>query len=585
MPLCSFAWLWTLVLLRAYVETIRRAVEWRQEHPRTANLILCAAFIWAGASMAHKVAGPVADPQADDAAPCQYYAASNAAADGSGTWEAPWTLDTVRTGANGTITAGDTVCFRGGTYTDANLTTTLSGGSQGSPVVFRNYPGEWPMLDLHASGAGATYHWVGGNSDETSHLLIFGFEIYHADWSDRLSTDAVDPQDPSDITAPLLYIRGDSIILAYNIIRDLYGCVYSQAFGADILAYGNIVYNCGWEGTDRGHGAGFYWQSPDSTKFKTAENNVVWGNMGRDMQLYTTGANLFNITVRGNSIFRAGIVTNGVSQNGSTVMDGGSRSDGLVWSENRQWTDTTAYSTFNVDWECGNTGDTITIQKNVFTGKFKVAGCGDGRIEFDNNLGYGEMGATFVELSNLPSVYTLYAWDDNIYELWDRGSSRPFDLIGGAGSTHFSATEGTPNWLAETGWDSSSTYSEVANPAAFRDTVIVERADSLWNLLGEDGRGIITVYNWSRADTVEVLPAMLTGAGYAANDSLDIRHAQDLDSTRVQLLNWNGTDTLRIEIVEVTPPDYVGGNQVSPLPTTGLIYHPFIIRKTGNWET
>ncbi|HET7039212.1 MAG TPA: Ig-like domain-containing protein, partial [Gemmatimonadales bacterium] len=94
--------------------------------------------------------------------PAGLFVAPNGSADGDGTIARPWDLATALAGAGGRIEPDATVWLRGGTYRGA-FRTALT-GEPGSPIVFRQYPGERATID-------------GGLRAEGADLVFWGFEI------------------------------------------------------------------------------------------------------------------------------------------------------------------------------------------------------------------------------------------------------------------------------------------------------------------------------------------------------------------------------------------------------------------------
>lgn len=92
---------------------------------------------------------------------------------GAGTLTAPWcTLNK----AYQTVTAGDGVLVRTGTYTEGGLRPT-NNGTAGNYITFRAYPGELPVLDC--TGHGECIDVV-GISPATSYLVWDGIEMTNA---------------------------------------------------------------------------------------------------------------------------------------------------------------------------------------------------------------------------------------------------------------------------------------------------------------------------------------------------------------------------------------------------------------------
>jgi hypothetical protein len=94
-------------------------------------------------------------------------AAANGSDDNPGTEAEPWaTLQK----AAATVVAGDTVEIRAGNYAGMNLE--LKSGAPGTPITFRNFAGEEPVVDAEGPQAN-----VAINVDSCSHVVIEGLRV------------------------------------------------------------------------------------------------------------------------------------------------------------------------------------------------------------------------------------------------------------------------------------------------------------------------------------------------------------------------------------------------------------------------
>src|SRR5512144_1030099 len=103
---------------------------------------------------------------------CTYYVATTGNDTNPGTSSAPWR--TVQKSAN-TAAAGQTVCVRGGLYSEV-VVINVSGSAAGGYITFMSYPGETAILD----GASLTVPSGWGpmiRIENKSHIVIQGFEI------------------------------------------------------------------------------------------------------------------------------------------------------------------------------------------------------------------------------------------------------------------------------------------------------------------------------------------------------------------------------------------------------------------------
>lgn len=113
---------------------------------------------------------PPATAGATAAITCTYYVAPGGSNGNPGTESQPWA--TFQHAAD-TAQPGDTVCFRGGTYSIDEETHLTQSGTAESPITFIAYPGETPILDRGGSaGSGLLIL-----DQYTSYLRISGFTL------------------------------------------------------------------------------------------------------------------------------------------------------------------------------------------------------------------------------------------------------------------------------------------------------------------------------------------------------------------------------------------------------------------------
>lgn len=114
-----------------------------------------------------------------------YFVSPTGSSGNPGTLASPWSLDHARTGAGGTIVAGDTVILSSGTYARTTACTITVGGIAGSPVTFVGAAGgateisgaltapTWELYDAPTN----TYRTVAatyGSGSVTGHIYLDG---------------------------------------------------------------------------------------------------------------------------------------------------------------------------------------------------------------------------------------------------------------------------------------------------------------------------------------------------------------------------------------------------------------------------
>jgi hypothetical protein len=150
----------------------------------------------AGAAVAAPADGPttllassvaVSAPKATAtvAATCNYYIAPNGSDSGAGTIASPW--KTVKYGS-AKLTAGKTLCARGGTYYGQAGLIWKSSGTATAPVTFKNYPGEKPVFDGQWGDTGTAGDFLVFSNN--SHVVVDGITAQR--YADRYGNGTID---------------------------------------------------------------------------------------------------------------------------------------------------------------------------------------------------------------------------------------------------------------------------------------------------------------------------------------------------------------------------------------------------------
>lgn len=215
-----------------------------------------------------------------------FYVSPQGTPGGDGSIERPWGLATALAQPK-VIKPGAIIWLRGGTY--QGPFTSLLKGAQASPITVRSYPGEWAILD----GVGST----------TSTLLVKGTSTIYRDFevmnsgTNRLSKRATG-----------VYVNGSRTKFINLIVHDTGLGIAFYSGASDSELYGNIIYNGGWDESDRGHGPGIYAQN--QTGVKRIADNIVFNQFSHGIQIYgSSTAYLDNIYLEGNAFFRNGTLS------------------------------------------------------------------------------------------------------------------------------------------------------------------------------------------------------------------------------------------------------------------------------------
>ncbi len=314
-----------------------------------------------------------------------YHVAPNGSSGGDGSASNPWSLSTGLAGGNGKVQAGDTVWIHGGTYT-GSFRETVSGQS-GRPIVFRQYPGEHAVVDGAGTPGGAqSVFYVGGQYTE-----FWDFEVTNSDGGRSTTSLAnnVRPNVMANYASHTKYIN--------LVVHDGGVAFYNEPEYGDVEITGCLIYNNGWQSTDRGHGHALYLKSDGGRV--VAQDNVIFNQFGYGVHLYSnagSGANS-NIHVLNNVAFNNGaLATNSTSAN---ILMGGENP-----STNDEFAGNMTYYTpgkggtgVQMGYQSTQNGS-LTINNNYFTGGSTVMSVGYwSSLSMSNNtlIGTGSLTSSY----------------------------------------------------------------------------------------------------------------------------------------------------------------------------------------------
>ena len=222
-----------------------------------------------------------------------WYAAPNGSSSGDGSSGRPWNLPTALSGGNGKVQPGDTVWLRGGTYA-GQFRSTLT-GTAAAPIVVRQYPGERAIID----GGGSTSDTFVADG---SYSVFWGFEMTNSDPARCCSTS-------SFFRADMMVSHATHVKFINMIVHDGGPGYYTWSPYGDVEIYGAIIYNIGYDGSDRGHGHGMYLKNDVGPL--VVRDNILFNSYGYGIHAYTnTGDGLLNgIHLEGNVSFNSGTLS------------------------------------------------------------------------------------------------------------------------------------------------------------------------------------------------------------------------------------------------------------------------------------
>jgi hypothetical protein len=428
-----------------------------------------------------------------------YYVSPTGTSAGDGSIDRPWDLPTALANASSKVQPGDTVWLRGGTYHGTFRSSSKLKGTASAWVVVRQYPGERAILDANGGTVSALY--VGGE-----YSVFWGFEFTNSDPKREMSLTERRTNVIANYANHTKYIN--------LIIHDGGVAFYNESPYYDVEMIGCVIYNNGFQRSDRGHGHAIYLRS--NTGPVIARDNIMFNQYGYGVHIFTNPGEgqLNNIHLDGNVSFNNGTLsTNSASAN--ILFGGDDYSTGGVMTSNYTY-NSPGVAGYNVKVGYGATKNgTIALTGNYFAGGATV-------IDF----GYW---------SSLTATSNKFMGTGQVIHLSD--PALPISKF--AGQTQASLPTSTK--------------------------VVVRK------VLPEVGRANVVVYNWGgdASVSVDLSGIMPTGASY------EIRNVQDLFGAPVVSGTYGG-GAVTLPIRAVQPPVPVGFS-TSRSPSTGTVFSAYVV--------
>ncbi|TMC55083.1 MAG: hypothetical protein E6J20_01180 [Chloroflexi bacterium] len=457
-----------------------------------------------------------------------HYVAPNGSSTGDGTTGKPWDLATALAQPSA-VQPGDTIWLRAGTYGGA-FTSRLT-GTDGAPVIVRQYPGERATIDGNLVIGGAyTWYW--------------GFEVM---------SSVLNPIDLIGVN-----VQGPGTKCINMISHDNGGNGFGfwmPAVNSEI--YGSIVYNNGRQTAVSGYAHGIYTQNETGTKL--IRDNVLFNQFGKGIMVYgSLSAFLNNYDIEGNISFDNGSPVGGA--NPDILVGGTVPATGISVQNNMTYQQAGGASVW-FGWTDAQNAD-LVAQNNYMAGQVLVVNWNS--IIFTNN---GIYHANKLDLRVPTATVPAYSWDNNDYvmttvnDVW----GGPFGAIKAGVAANYSTLG---NWQAATGLDA---HSAALEPASGKPTGV--RVFIRPNAY-ERGRANIAIYNWDQAATVLVdLSSILQ-----LSDSFEVHNVQDFFGPAVVKGRYNG-GSVQLPMAGIQPPAPIGRSSLSPV--TGPTFNAFVLLRTG----
>ncbi|MDQ3393888.1 MAG: Ig-like domain-containing protein [Bacteroidota bacterium] len=431
-----------------------------------------------------------------------YHISVSGKSSGEGSSNNPWDIVTAFSGTKGA--PGDTLWLHGGVY-KGHFISKLN-GSTSANIVVAQYPGEMAILDGSINLTDGRTLTVEG-----SYTTFYGFQVINSG-NNRIST--LPGSSPRDLyTNTGIHVVGNNVKLLNLIIRDVVGIgigFWKGATNSEI--YGNIIYNNGWQGSDRGHGHGIYTQNDSGTKY--IKDNIIFGGFGRGIQIYGVNGGLQGYEIDGNVIFNSGSLAKSPTWN---IIIGGETAADRINIKNNYLYKSLSTKGNNVQVHFSNSlNGSLGFMNNVVVGGDAIVSIKDWqKVNFTGNTLYGSN--KVVDFHVNTEYLNSYTWNNNTYHTPNSANSMD-------GLTY-------DTWKKWYPYDGSSTFS-TSKPS---NSVIIKPNQY------EKGLGNIVIFNHQELTSVDVdLSKILAiGAEY------EIRDVENYNGLPIITGKYNG-GTLRL---------------------------------------
>ncbi|HVX12313.1 MAG TPA: right-handed parallel beta-helix repeat-containing protein [Pirellulales bacterium] len=422
----------------------------------------------------------------------EFHAATQGLANGDGSQAAPWDLTTALSKVD-IIRAGDTLWLHEGVYR-GGFECRLAGNVD-APVTIRRFPGERVTIDSRPRDKQDT----GLFAVMGDHAVFWGFEVTCSDPKRETSEGG---SWPGDIRRGGMFCRASHVKFINLVVHDTAGGFgfWSEGEGGEI--YGSLIYHNGWRGPDRGHGHGIYAQN--RTLSKRLIDNIVFRQFGSGIHCYGSNqAFVQGFEIEGNIGFHNGILA-GPNAGTPAIFVGGGRSiERLRVADNY-----TFEGAIHCGYPWGNANRDLLLRDNYVVGGLFVRDFKT--VEVTGNTVIGPSGLVRLE-SSTEFDPAQYVWDKNDYfrttDMWSA-----FEIAGGE----------KRRGMEFSGWQAAGFDAEGRFGRQAAGTHVFVRPNRY-----EQGRAHVAVYNWDRADAVDVdLQGVLQGG-----DRYRLVSAQDFFGT------------------------------------------------------
>jgi hypothetical protein len=472
-----------------------------------------------------------------DPATTTFYASATGGVNSHATSADPGELQSIF--SSGLMQPGVTVELKnsGGSYQSTTGYIVSSQGAAGNPIILKSTSGARVTFDAKnfplAGGVAVANLRLASTS---AYIRVQDLEFTNTSALTRISAQS--GSNPTDIIINQGIVNlGDHNEIVNNIVHDNWGDgISDESTSTNTIVYGNIIFNNGWQGTDRGHGHGIYTQNT-APSVKLDAENIIFNNFGYGIHAFTTSTSLDNFTFTGNVAFQGGkasvacVGCSGAGASPDYFLGGG------VAATNITYTDDFAYqndgsgtnfllggsttSVYNGTLSASglvSVGSSSTFAlsnwQTVTVSGLKLYGVGGGSDKGVINTGFR---------NGLTPTSANWSWDNNTY----------YNQVNLSGGVRDGYTAGSSAFLtfaqfkSTAGFDAHSTETIGVMPDA-----VYARPNAY------ESRCHIIPFNQSGASTVSV---NLSGCNFVNGQTVTVYNAQNIYGTAVATITYNSS--------------------------------------------
>lgn len=271
-----------------------------------------------------------------------YHVTTLGSAEGDGSPDNPWDLAFALAHPDNVL-PGDTIWIHGGIY-EGSFTSHLA-GEEGSPIYVKAWPGDSVIID-------------GATSEDDTIIFEGSYTEYH-------NLEITNTNQNRTGGRPGTFVNGNNVKIINCHIHDTGGGGYWSG-AVDMELYGTLIYNNGYDDTDRAHGHGVYSQNLEGTKL--IENNIIFSNFSFGIHIYTEGGDIQGYDIAGNIWFQSGSSASGDDTLKDNCLIGGLQpASRIMLRENMGWAAGPSHRGLRLGYSY-SPNDDITMINNYLSG-------------------------------------------------------------------------------------------------------------------------------------------------------------------------------------------------------------------------